>query len=63
MREKAVLRTLSELDRWKRRREDLRAELEKVERQITYYEALSSDMKKEIRPARTVDFFKMMFKF
>lgn len=63
MREKAVLRTLTELDRWKRRQQDLLQELEKVERQVAYYEALTSDMKKEIRPVRTVDFFRLMFKF
>ena len=51
MSEKAILRTLSELERWKRREADLRSELEKVERQVAYYEALAHDMKKETRPA------------
>ena len=50
MSEKAILRTLLELDRWKRREADLRAELDKVERQVAYYEALSRDMKRETRP-------------
>ena len=55
MRESAILRTLSELDRWKRRQDELRAELEKVDRQVAYYEALAKDMKKEVRPARLSD--------
>lgn len=62
MREKAVVRTLAELDRWKRRQVALREELEKVDRQVAYYEALSRDMKKDFRPMRTVDLLRMMFK-
>src|SRR5581483_5735314 len=62
MRDQAILRTLSELDRWKRRQEELRAELEKVERQVVYYEALAKDMKREVRPARLGDLLRTMWK-
>jgi hypothetical protein len=55
MTDKAILRALSELDRWRGREVELRAELEKVERQVAYYEALAQDMKKESRPARVAD--------
>ncbi len=55
MRESAIVRALAELDRWKRRREELRAEMQKVERQVAYYEALAEDMKREVRPAKTGD--------
>ncbi|MFA5861496.1 MAG: hypothetical protein WDA16_07350 [Candidatus Thermoplasmatota archaeon] len=58
MSEKAILLTLAELDRWKEREAQLRAELEKVERQVAYYEALAQDMKKEVRPARLSDLFR-----
>lgn len=62
MRDAAILRALSELDRWKRRQGELRAELEKVERQVAYYEALAQDMKKEVRPARVADLLRTLFK-
>lgn len=62
MRESAILRALSELDRWKKRRGELRAELEKVERQVAYYEALAQDMKKEVRPAKTGDLLRSFFR-
>lgn len=63
MRESTILRALSELDRWTRRRDELRAqrgpeargELAKVERQVAYYQALAEDMKREMQPARTRD--------
>ena len=55
MSDAAILRTLDELDRWKRRELELRAELVKVERQVAYYEALAHDMKRETRPARVGD--------
>lgn len=58
MSEKAILLTLAELDRWKERENELRAELEKVERQVAYYEALAQDMKKEVRPTRISDLFR-----
>ena len=66
MRDAAILRTLGELDRWKRRRDELRAssmrgaEIEKVERQIAYYQALAEDMKREMRPARTSDLLSLL---
>lgn len=76
MRDTAILRTLSELDRWKRRRDELRAELgflrrwtpaaraelEKVERQVSYYEALTRDMKREVKPAGIADLLRTFFK-
>ena len=62
MRETAIVRALSELDRWQRRREELRAELAKVERQVAYYEALAQDMKKEVRPAKTGDLLRSLFR-
>jgi hypothetical protein len=76
MRDTAILRTLSELDRWKRRRDELRAEtgflrrwtpaaraeLEKVKRQVSYYEALTRDMKREVKPAGIADLLRTFFK-
>lgn len=62
MRETAIVRALGELDRWKRREQELRAELEKVQRQVAYYEALAQDMKKEVRPAKTGDLLKSLFR-
>jgi hypothetical protein len=55
MSERAILLTLAELDRWKERESELRAELAKVQRQVAYYEALAQDMKREVRPARVSD--------
>lgn len=76
MRETAILRALTELDRWQRRREqiraemgffgrrdpELRAELTKVERQVSYYEALTRDMKREVRPAGIGDLLRTLVK-
>ena len=62
MRDQAILRTLSELDRWKKREAELRAELAKVERQVLYYEALAKDMKRETRPARLSDLLRAFTK-
>ena len=62
MRDQAILRTLSELDRWRKRHTELRAELEKVERQVAYYEALAKDMKRQTRPARLSDLLRTMLK-
>jgi len=62
MRDAAILRALGELDRWKRRREELRAETDKVDRQIAYYEALAEDMKRETRPATTRDLLRSLLK-
>ena len=79
-----VLRALSELDRWERRRDELRAhmgqlargalpapgdrtvaevraELEKVNRQVAYYQALTQDMKRSARPARVSDLLRALF--
>lgn len=63
MSDKAILRTLGELDRWRRREEELRAELEKAQRQVHYYEALAQDMKREVRPARVSDLFRAFAKW
>ena len=66
MRETAILRALSELDRWTKRREELRgrkdarADIEMVDRQVAYYQALTEDMKKQTRPAGTRDFFALL---
>lgn len=65
MQESAILRALSELDRWTKRREELRSrkgersEIEAVERQVAYYQALTEDMKRQTRPAGTRDFFSL----
>lgn len=79
-----VLRALSELDRWERRQDELRAqlaqrsrgalvapvdrtaaevraELEKVNRQVAYYQALAQDMKRSARPARVSDLLRALF--
>ena len=63
MSEKAILRTLGELDRWRRREADLRAELDKAQRQVQYYEALTKDMKREVRPTRVSDLLRAFGKF
>ncbi|HET6406202.1 MAG TPA: hypothetical protein VFH78_16320 [Candidatus Thermoplasmatota archaeon] len=66
MRDTAILRTLHELDRWRRRRAELltmrasEEELAKVERQVAYYQALAEDMKREVRPARTRDLLSLL---
>jgi len=60
MREKAVLTTLSELDRWKRRQKEVEEELAKVNRQVAYYEALARDMKREMQPATVKDLLRSM---
>ena len=53
--EESILTTLAELDRWKRRQENLREELARVNRQVAYYEALAREMKREAKPARFSD--------
>lgn len=58
--EQAILASLTELDRWKRRQDELKSELEKVNRQVAYYEALVRDMKREVRPPRISDLLKSM---
>lgn len=68
MRDSAILRTLSELDRWRARLDELRArrvdraELEAAERQVAYYQALAEDMKREVRPAGTRDLLSAIFR-
>lgn len=62
MTEKAILRTLGELDRWRRREGELRAELEKAQRQVQYYEALAGDMKRETRPVGVADLLRSFVK-
>ncbi len=63
MREEAILTTLTELDRWKRKRDALRAELARADQQVGYYEALVRDMKREVQPPRLLDLLKAMQKF
>jgi hypothetical protein len=63
MSEKAILRTLDELDRWRRRATELRAELEKAQRQVQSSEALTKDMKREVRPTRVSDLLRAFSKF
>lgn len=55
MRERAILDTLEELDRWRERERALAGELRKVQRQVAYYEALAKHMKREVKPARFND--------
>lgn len=67
---KKILIALEELERWKRRKDQLissiknansaekqklKRELDKVNEQIEYYEALVKDMKKELRPVKITD--------
>lgn len=52
MRERAIVEALDELDRWRERQRALGDELEKVERQVAYYEALVKDMKRDTKPPR-----------
>lgn len=60
--DESILAALVELDRWRRRRSELRGrkadreELARVNRQVAYYEALVRDMKREARPASFQDF-------
>ena len=71
MTDTAVVRTLAELERWRRRRltvltmhegkADLRGELEKVDRQLSYYENLAQEMKREMRPAGLADLLRTFF--
>jgi hypothetical protein len=56
--ETAILETMGELERWRRRQNDLEAELQKAGRQVAYYEALLKDMKRDVQPPRLVDLFR-----
>ena len=66
-----ILIAIKELERWKERRDNLAAnlailkdvedtneskELNKVKRQINYYDSLTKDMKKEFRPSTLSEF-------
>lgn len=59
----AILTTLSELDKWRRRRQELKEELEKVDRQVSYYESLAREMKRDVKPPRVADMLKALFNF
>lgn len=41
--------------------DELRVELEKVNRQVSYYQALTHDMKKQSRPAKLSDMLRTLF--
>lgn len=62
MQQDAILEALAERDRWQRRLDaaEGEAEREKALRQVAYYESLVKDMKKEVRPAGLLDFFRSM---
>lgn len=63
LREEAIVETLSELDKWRRRRDELQDELQKVDRQVSYYESLAREMKRDVKPPRVVDMLKALFQF
>jgi predicted nucleic acid-binding Zn-ribbon protein len=54
----SILETLRELEKWKKRRELLEKELKEVERQISYYESVITDMKSKIAPEKLTDLFR-----
>ncbi|MHB8584740.1 MAG: hypothetical protein ACYDDF_02730 [Thermoplasmatota archaeon] len=56
--EESILATLAELDRWRRRQTALREELERVNRQVAYYEALSREMKRKAHRSQFGDFIR-----
>ena len=55
MQDQALLRTLTELDRWMKRQDELRLELGQADRHVAYYYAPARDVKKETLPARLSD--------
>lgn len=72
MQESAILQTIKELERWEKRRDEIikeinnceedirdekKKELGKIEDQISYYRKLIAEMKKEVKPIKTSDFF------
>ncbi len=59
----AIVTTLEELDKWRRRRRELQEELEKVDRQVSYYESLAREMKRNVQPPRVADMLKALFNF
>lgn len=61
--EEAITRTLEELDKWRRRRDELEDELDRVDRQVRYYESLAQDMKRQVRPPRVTDVLRALFNF
>lgn len=61
--EQAILAAISELEKWRSRRDELRGDLAKVNRQVAYYESLTREMKREVRPPRVVDLLKALFQF
>jgi flagellar motility protein MotE (MotC chaperone) len=54
----AILETLRELERWKKRKELLEKELKEAERQVAYYESVVSDMKSRTAPEKLTDLLK-----
>ncbi|MDY6986105.1 MAG: hypothetical protein SVE93_06880 [Candidatus Thermoplasmatota archaeon] len=54
----AILETLRELERWKKRKGLLERELKEAERQIAYYESVVTEMKSKIAPEKLTDIFK-----
>lgn len=61
--EDAIARTLEELDKWRRRRDELAEELDRADRQVRYYESLAQDMKRQVRPPRVTDVLRALFNF
>ncbi|HVL47058.1 MAG TPA: hypothetical protein VM889_00705 [Candidatus Thermoplasmatota archaeon] len=59
-RDVAILTTMGELERWRKRRASLADELTKASRQVAYYEALVKDMKREVQPSRLADFLRKL---
>jgi len=54
----SILETLRELEKWRKRKELLEKELKEVERQISYYEGVITDMKSKISPEKLTDLFR-----
>ncbi len=54
----AILETLRELERWKKRKELLEKELKEAERQVAYYESVITEMKSKIAPEKLTDILK-----
>lgn len=54
----AILETLRELERWKKRKELLEKELKEAERQVAYYESVVTEMKSKIAPEKLTDILK-----
>jgi predicted nucleic acid-binding Zn-ribbon protein len=46
----ATLEALRELEKWKRRKEELENEIKNVNRQVAYYETIVREMKEKISP-------------